>query len=283
MKKNIFKIFFLALSVVLLYSCDPDKVDDGFFNDVKVYSQFKSSTLTVPVLDGLDNSQSIFVQVTTPISTAGLSIEVDESSEAVAGVDFNLDKTELVLNDGQIETSIIINPIFETASLDGKTLILNLVSSDDNVIVQGNKQIEISIEKQCPVADDYMIGEYTISDVQAVIGPGNGVSNFTGTVNISMGSSATSRVFDVAFLAGFGTAPATVELSLVCNKLSFNTTNTVPLACDGVNLIGYTPDPDAEMTYSDDDDSSFVINYIEDQNASCGGPFQSSFILTKVN
>lgn len=283
MKKYILNIFYLALSMVIVISCDPDKVDDGFMNDLKVYTQFQRSSLTIPVLEGMDNSQTVVVQVSTPISTSGITVSVDEDSDAEEGVDFTLDTSQLVLSEGQIEGYITIDPIFEAAVLEGKSFTLNLNSSDDEIEVLGNAQIEVVLEKQCPVAEDYMVGEYTISDVTAVIGPGNGGTNFAGTVNIEVGSSSTSRVFDVAYLAAFGTDPQTLEISLVCGNLFFNTTGTVPLACDGVNLIGFEPDPSAEMTYSDEDDSSFIINYIEDQNGSCGGPFESSFMLTKVN
>ena len=279
--KNLKYITFILL-VALLQSCDPDKVDDDFLADVKVYSEFGRSNLTLPVLDGEANTASVAVKVSTPTNTSGLTLNVLPKSDAVEGTDFTLDTSDLSFSDGEIEGILLIQGIFEAASLDGKSLFLELQSTDENVVVQGNTILEVRIEKQCPVSSDYLVGEYTISDVQATIGPGNGVNNFAGTVNIEIGSSATARVFDVAFLAGFGTSPAQIELSLICGNLFFNTTNTVPLACDGVNLIGYSPNPNAEMVYSEDDDSSFVISYTEDQNGSCGGPFESSFRLTKV-
>lgn len=270
--------------MVVVFSCDPDKVDDDYLDGLKVYTNFERSTLVVPVLEGLDNSQTIVVQVTTPTATSGLSVSVDEDSVAEEGVDFTLDTSQLVLNEGQVEGYITVDPIFETAVLEGKSFILNLTSTDDEIEVLGNRQIEVTLEKQCPVADDYMVGEYTISDVQATIGPANGTPNFGGTVTISVGSSSTSRVFETNFLPGFGTPLEEIELSLVCGNLFLNTSVNTALSCNGgASFLGFAPDPEANMTYSDDDDSSFVINYIEDSNVSCGGPFNSSFILTKVN
>jgi hypothetical protein len=281
--KNIKYYLILFISLTFFVSCDPDKVDDGFFENVKVFSQFQSSTLTIPVLEGQDNTQSIIVQVSAPIETSGISVSVDPNSAAVEGEDFTLDTSQLEFTEGKIEGVIVVNPVFETSVLEGKSFTLNLLSDDDEVVIQGNDQIVVTLEKQCPVAENYMIGEYTISDIEATIGPANGTPNFSGTVIIEQGSSQTSRVFQTSFLPGFSTPAETIEISLVCNNLFLNSTVSTTLSCDGgTTFLGFAPDTEAEMTYSDDDDSSFVINYIEDPEGGCGGPINSSFLLTKV-
>lgn len=148
MKKINYIILFV--SAIIFQSCDVDKVDDDFMNDVKTYSEFGRTTVTLPVLEGMENTVTIPVKVSQTVATNGLTVSVDESSEAVEGVDFTLDQN-FNFNGDMIEGYITITGIFETAELDGKTLILNLTSNDEDVIVQGKTQLTVVIEKQCPI------------------------------------------------------------------------------------------------------------------------------------
>jgi hypothetical protein len=67
--------------------------------------------------------------------------------EAEEGVDFFL-FSQLTLSEGEIEGQIIVEPVFESATLEGKSFTLNLESSEENLQVLGNEQIEITLEKQ---------------------------------------------------------------------------------------------------------------------------------------
>lgn len=148
MKKIIYII--LLLSVIVFQSCDVDKVDDDFLNDVKTYSEFARTDLTLSVLEGKENSATVAVRVSKAVISSGLSVSVDEDSEAVEGVDFTLDQN-FNFNGDMIEGYITLTGIFENAELDGKTLILNLTSSDEDVVVQGKTQLNVLLEKQCPI------------------------------------------------------------------------------------------------------------------------------------
>lgn len=279
MKKITYLVLFI--SAIVFQSCDVDKVDDDFYGDVKVYSEFTTTTLSLPVLEGEANTASVAVKISTPTNTSGLSINVLPKSDGVEGTDFTLDTSDLNFTDGKIEGNLLIQGIFEAATLDGKSVFLELQSTDENVVVQGNTVIEVRIEKQCPVPSDYLVGEYTISDVQGTVGPNNGTVNFGGTVTIEVGSAPTQRVFNSAVLPAFGRS-AEVKLSLVCNNIGLSEP-VLPqpgLSCNQVDLYIFTP---AETTsYDVSDDESFIINYVEDPNGACGGPYEASFRLTKV-
>lgn len=142
----------------------------------------------------------------------------------------------------------------------------------------------INIYEVCPVPEDFLVGDYAIADDTATIGPGNNSENFeASTVSISIGETGTQRVFDVNVLPGIG-GKETIILSLVCNELilqnvepGIQCTADVPYIFSKATDGGY-----GNSTYNLNDDSSITVTYTEDTQASCGGPFQSSFTLTKI-
>lgn len=160
MKKITYLVLFI--SAIVFQSCDVDKVDDEFMNNVKTYSEFGRSNVSLSVLEGKENSTTVAVKVSQATNTSGLTVSVDENSEAVEGVDFTLDQN-LNLNGDMIEGNITITGIFEAAELGGKTLILNLNSTDENVVVQGNTQLTVVIEKQCPIDSVDFNVDYEVS------------------------------------------------------------------------------------------------------------------------
>ncbi len=141
---------------------------------------------------------------------------------------------------------------------------------------------QIDPETDCPAPENFLVGDYQIVDVSANVGPGNGTSNFAPGLVTIIGSGNT-RTFLNAILPAFtNNALRTINLRLNCNVIQIEDVDA-NLSCDQVNNYIYTTTDVANSTpYSlTGSDASFVINYIEDPLGSCGGPFNSSFSLTK--
>lgn len=145
-----------------------------------------------------------------------------------------------------------------------------------------NPSTKFVVTISCDVPEDFMVGEYAISDVEATIGPGNDTSNFEpGTVTLV--ADGTSRTFTNRVLPAFVSAPQDIVINLNCDV--FQLGDVVPgLQCAaGVPYIFTGTTRGNSSSYSvEGSDESFVINYIEDPNGSCGGPFVSSFSLIKL-
>jgi len=168
-----------------------------------------------------------------------------------------------------------------------ETLVIELegINTEDSVSAQ---RMDISVYEVCPIPTDYLIGEYTIADGQATIGPNNDSAGFQSqTVTIEPGPTSTSRVFTAVALPGLTNTQAEIRLSLVCGSINFNTTIDTGIGCvDSESTILYESATVAgfpNSSYSVTSDDQITVTYAEDSQNSCGGPFQSTFILTKIN
>ncbi|OIQ21563.1 MAG: hypothetical protein BM549_08965 [Lacinutrix sp. MedPE-SW] len=131
----------------------------------------------------------------------------------------------------------------------------------------------------------YFVGDYAISDVAATIGPGNGTENFAaGTVTLSVDpTDPNKRVFTASVLPAFNAQPEIVVIE-------FSTDNTAKLdgfvdpglACSAAGPYIFTASTGTNNPWDICNDQTITIQYTEDPNASCGGPFASSFSLTKI-
>ena len=142
-------------------------------------------------------------------------------------------------------------------------------------------QAQVDPDIDCPAPDTFLVGDYQIADVNAAVGPGNGTSNFApGIVTIT--GDANTRTFQNAILPLFNTQIETINLTLNCGIIQIEDVNPSLSCTGGIPYLLTTTDGANSTTYSlADDDASFIVNYIEDPQGSCGGPFNSSFSLTK--
>ncbi|NHM01905.1 hypothetical protein [Flavobacterium difficile] len=206
---NNFKKITLALfSIVLLFSCVKDDVED-----------FKSGAHIV----GFKKSESSYiytsadvnpVQVTEPIDLIGgsngtpsnsnitVQFSVDASSTALQGTDYTIDITgnQITIPAGSdfVLLPITINPTVLPGNTP-KTIVINLtqVSSNNAVISDANKQITITIAKcESALAGDYTL-EVTRIDNGAVYSFTTETITSTGTVGEYV-TSSTSEFGDLA-------------------------------------------------------------------------------------
>ena len=133
----------------------------------------------------------------------------------------------------------------------------------------------------CPVPSTYFVGEYEIEDNVATVGPSNSSSNFESGTYLVIANENT-RSFQIGLLPVFTLSDFSVELNLNCGIIQMNDID-INLSCNGIDTLIFASTNEAGSSIYDlNDDSSFIINYIEDPLGSCGGPFLSSFRMTKV-
>ena len=283
MKNSIFKlvkISFVLLALVSVVSCDSTNNDTSYLNDRPSVSYFvPSGTGTLLVQPGIVSTYDVKVGISEPKSfDRTFTYSIDPSSTAVLNTDFTISST-LKVPANSIVGTITVTGDYDASTLAGKKVKFNLDSVEDASIGQ-RASFVLTIQRFCPVADDYMIGDYAISDVNAAVGPDNGTSNFAPGIVTITSNGPTSRTWMNQILPAFVPAPKQIVLGLICNSIVLQDRTTGLQCSAGVPYIYVSAGAD-NSAYDDNDDSFFIVSYVEDPNGSCGGPFLSSFSLTK--
>lgn len=133
----------------------------------------------------------------------------------------------------------------------------------------------------------YFVGDYAIADVVAQIGPGNGTENFgAGTVTLTVDPfNPNVRLFESTILPAF-TGGAAFAVSIEFSEDDYVTLGGfvgAGISCNGVDEYGFTSAAAADSVPWDIcNDINVTIQYAEDPNSACGGPYASSFSLIKL-
>jgi hypothetical protein len=170
---------------------------------------------------------------------------------------------------------------FDNATIDGKTVIFNLSSTDTSVEVQGQSQFELTLIKFCPFGTGATFtGNYQLSTVDLGI---FSTPTFTsGVVTITVGATQTDRQFTARPYPAFGVfAARTFKFSLICGNVIVPGGQVTNVGCAGSST---TLGPRAELgTYDANDHSVFTIKFADDEGgASCGVEAAATIMLTKI-
>jgi len=145
-----------------------------------------------------------------------------------------------------------------------------------------NSKAQHNVNEDCSIPATFLVGEYTISDVEATTGPDNDTSNFEPGI-VTLSGEGTARTFQSRVLPAFLIDFQDVVLNLNCGIFQLGDLDPGLQCTAGTPYIFSSTTEDQSSSYTiEGSDDFFVINYIEDPNGSCGGPFLSSFSLTKV-
>ncbi|TXE06902.1 hypothetical protein ES711_13225 [Gelidibacter salicanalis] len=169
MKNKIFKIRNIAtiLSVFFMVSCDTllDQ-NETDFGKGPILAQFESSSTTANfITDGTVATYNVPIAIVggnnLPLSQpVDITISVDPSSTAQAGVEFALEKTTYTIMPGDMSVNAEIK--VDTKNLDpfdAKTLVLRIDSSSQGVS-ESNKT-NIVLQAVCELDMSSFVGDYT--------------------------------------------------------------------------------------------------------------------------
>jgi hypothetical protein len=244
-----------------------------------VDQDFTISYNLVPV-SGLDPN-TVFNNNGSIISPAGLTSYAGPDNNTgrdytyLANIDFDLTLVP------QLSELMVFDVVLTSASDSNITVGLN---GADKPTVQ---RISILCANPDTIPADYFVGDYVIADGAATIGPGNGTENFEGgTVTLAVDPfNPNVRTFSVAVLPAFVPAQQFTSIEFTQNDdIALGQINS-GIGCGGgggAEYIYTEAGADNSLWSICNDDDVVTINYIEDPLGSCGGPFASSFTLTRL-
>mgnify|MGYP001140007224 CR=1 FL=1 len=292
--KNIFKnIFVLTLALVVLQGCD--KATDSRFqvDPTSGWVEFRTAATTTGQTSPL---VSIPVDINVQVYPNGFNVSYEITAVEGDFTNYVSQSSGTIFVDPELTEPTRITEI--DIPLNNMEVGRDFVTSFDVTLTSTSSGVGVGVDDAsitthrvtipCSnpevIPDDYFVGEYTIEDVDATIGPGNGTTNVApGTVTLVPGPDNT-RTFSTAVLPAFLPDPVDFTIQFTTDNivLMTNTINT-PLSCNGgASFYNWGPSADGNP-WDVCNDSSITVFYTEDIAGSCGGPFTSSFILTKVN
>ena len=284
--RNIYKIFAVAFITLAATSCDRDQGEYPYLDGRANILSFSGSTGTLLVENGGANLFSVAVGATQVVQSGTFGVTIDPSSTAVLGNDYFItngtdDGSGMLIFDftaGNLIQGIDLFADFSSSSPDGKTVVMNLVSLDNNFEVSSSgSQFTLTLLQYCPLEADFT-GDYTLATTATGIFGSTVFVN--GTVTISEGATPTDRTFSSPTYPEFGAFPSMdFNFSLLCGNVQVPTGQATGVGCGSSTTLG----PAANVgSYDPSDDSSFTIIITDDEGGSCGSPFEAAFLLTKI-
>lgn len=287
MKRNNLFTFFLAGLLLALTACEDreEVIYNGDESDQALIS-FSQETYNLEV--EIDAEGTLNIPVTSSAvrnSARTYNVIIVEGEQSTTADPSTYDVPETVtISAGEYSGTLTIQGFDNGVETTPELLTIRLEGIEEDASTSFTTAA-ISIYQVCPIPSDYLVGEYMIEDAAATIGPGNESSNFeSAVVNIQPGETGTTRTFTATVLPGIVGASVDVNLSLICGEFVLQEvdpgifcTEDVPYLYTGATVGGF-----ANSTYDLNSDDQFTVVYTEDPEGSCGGPFQSSFTLTKI-
>ena len=283
--RNIYKIFAVAFITIAATSCERDQGEYPYLNGRDNILSFSGSSGTLLVENGGANTFSVAVGATQVVQSGTFGVTIDPSSTAVLGNDYFItngtdDGSGMLVfefTSGNLIQGIELFADFGSSSPEGKTVVMNLVSLDNNFVVSSSSQYTLTLLQYCPLEADFT-GDYTLATTATGIFGSTVFVN--GTVTITEGATPTDRTFSSPTYPEFGAFPAMdFNFSLLCGNVQVPTGQATGVGCGSSTTLG----PAANVgSYDPADDSSFTIIITDDENgASCGQAFEAAFLLTK--
>jgi hypothetical protein len=297
--KKIIKISLVLLLIVTVTSCENNNDNSRFSNDpTSGWVEFKTAQTTT---GQTATSVTIPLDIRVPVYKNGLNISytiqaVDgdftqfvSSSSGTAFADPNLENS---VDGSNRSVNLVLDLMNMDASRDFVTVfdvVLTSVSAnnvsvgvDENSIV--THRVTIPCSNPAILPSDYFVGDYMIQDVTGTIGPGNGTENFeSGIVTISVDpSNPNARTFSTYVVPAFTSSPKVITLEFTADNVIALGDVATGIGCSATQYI-YTEAGANNSPWDVCNDQSVIVNYTEDTNSSCGGPFNASFSLVKQN
>nr|WP_321248130.1 hypothetical protein [uncultured Psychroserpens sp.] len=295
--KNILKLIPIII-LVFTFSCDDE--DNRFSNDPTTgWVEFISSATTtgqtspvvsiplsirVPQFDnGLNISYSIQAvegDFTQFVSSSSGSVYADPSIQPGVDGDSRALSIDLDLANMDAGRDFVTSFDITLTAVDASSVTVG-VNGSTNILTH---RVTIPCSNPQVLPNDYFVGDYSIVDTVATIGPGNGTENFAaGTVTLTADPFNTNgRIFSSGVLPAFNGEVESVSIFFTTDNIAILGDVDPGLACSAAGPYVFTAAADGNAPWDICNDQGITITYTEDPNGSCGGPYVSSFTLTKL-
>ena len=146
--KNLLYTILSALFIFSFTSCEPDTGDESYMENRETIAGFTASSATIFATANGTNDYKLSVAISKQFTTdVNFDISMSDSSTAAAD-DYTMSASSVTVKAGELSGSVEIVANFNNASFDGKTLVLDLISSE-GVFVGSVGTLSIYIIKFC--------------------------------------------------------------------------------------------------------------------------------------
>ena len=284
--KNILKIAFLSLTLLLFFSSCDEEVDrviyDGIAASDRTLLTLPESSFNLPVVDSESGSIDITINASTISSsdrTFDIELDVDETTANMdaftlpTSVTIPADSYEGILTVNGTDAGGLLSP-------DIEKIVFMIGGLSDRTDID-NDTIEVNIFEICPIPDTYMVGDYLLEDSGAWFTSTNEI------VTLTADADGISRSFDATLYGDYSFAVnITVQVTMVCGKFITSpfTHPSATISCDGgvTPIVFVSAEGDSRSGYSLADDTILAVNYVADADGSCGSPTLDTLFLTKL-
>lgn len=283
MKNIFFKRLAGIIAVLSLFvSCEDFEIpiydkDNG----QTLLTVFSNPGQLLPVPD-TGATTSFDVGVTTVSDTdRTVSLSIDPSSTADPAA-YSV-PSSVVIPAGAYSVSVPVAGNFDGVpelGLASVVISVDSITDDNEVLVGSNNTHTIDFFRFCPFQNGATFtGDYQLETLSLGI---FGVTTLTdGVVTIGEGSTVADREFSIAAYPAFGAfSPFTFRFSLICGEIVVTAVDNINVGCGGGNAIGASAT--VTSTYTEDDDSTLVINFVDDARGQCQPPVEVAIRLTKI-
>lgn len=241
---------------------------------VPIVDQDLTITYTLVPVSGLDPN-SVFSNGGTIVSPAGESSYAGPDNNT--GIDYTyLANIEFNVSEIPFITELMVFDIVLTAT-DNADITVGLEGADKPI----TQRVSILCANPDSIPADYYIGDYAIADLVGTIGPGNGTENFAaGTVTLTVDPfNPNARIFSSAVLPAFNGEIESISIVFTENDDIALGAVDPGLACGPTAPPYVYTDAGADNSLWSicNSDDFLIVNYTEDPNGSCGGPFDAPF------
>jgi hypothetical protein len=281
------KLIMLLFATAALVSCEHDDPIYTGEGNAKGYVSLPATTFELPVVIDTDSVFQIPVYVSS-LSDTDRVFDIEFIPQEDPSLEANIENYDLpdtvTIPAGEYVGTLEITA--EDISIESSERFISFRIDEENTELLNfeDETYTLSLFQICPVPPTFLVGTYDIGDVVATIGPANGTENIAaGTYEVTA-TSPTTREFTAAVLPAFRPTPVPIVLNLVCNEIRLGITDPGGLSCNG-GASDYVFGPAGNPTLYDVEngtDDFFIVEYTEDPNGSCGGPFASSFFMQKL-
>lgn len=263
---------------VLLSACEAEeKIYTGGEGTLVGFEQ-TTYNLEINIDDVGELRAKVNVSTASPETrTFNVNVVADpEVTTAIAG-SYNVPATVTIPANSYSGEIVITGTDVAGVDTDPLTLVIEL---EEGASFSTGPRATITVNQVCPIPPTYLTGNYQITNLATRFGR----PLIETKVAAITSPSPTSRRFTNKLLGM--TTDSNVTLNLVCNMFVLSEVST-NLSCQPAAappVITYGPATN-NSTYNLSDDSTFIINFNFDINASCannGAWVNQSFIMTKI-
>lgn len=264
---NLFDIANNTFEVTLEHN---DNADGSLLQDVSVFLAFDDNSIVA------DNDQSVAESLYTTIPASAFSAG---NKPTVTYTDATPDALAFLgLTEADLDGTDIVQYRFQVNLTDGSSF--TNTNTNPNIISEQAfaSPFLYNATVVCPVATDFLVGDYTLETV------GSGIFGTTvfpqGTVTISVGGAEDERQFTAPVYPDLGSfGDITFTFQLVCGQVIIPSGQPTGVGCGASTLLGPTG---VGTDYDAADDSTITLNVADNEGGiTCGPEAPVMFILTK--